>query len=126
MKKFKNLFLINLLLISSIIAQDDYSLRFDGVDDNISTASWFSGVNNDYSILVNMRINQSPDENEEYILIHRGHFQDKRIAIDANTNTIYASDRNGQGVPAVNVEYSLDNINIGQCIIESNGMRKMI
>ena len=104
MKKGKNLFIIYLFLISSIIAQDDYSLRFDGVDDYISTASWFSGVNNDYSIFVNMRINQSPDENEEYVLIHRGHFQDKRIAIDANTNTI------SSGVPAVNVEYSLDNI----------------
>ena len=33
MKKIKNLFIINLFLISSLIAQNDYSLSFDGIDD---------------------------------------------------------------------------------------------
>ena len=33
MKKIKNLFIINLFLISSLLAQNDYSLSFDGIDD---------------------------------------------------------------------------------------------
>ena len=33
MKKIKNLFIVNLFLITCVLAQDNYSLSFDGSDD---------------------------------------------------------------------------------------------
>ena len=39
MKKVKNFLIINLFLISAIIAQDNYSLSFDGVDDWVDAPS---------------------------------------------------------------------------------------
>ena len=114
--KMKNLTTIiaAIILLTSITTAQDYSLSFDGVDDYVSTGPWFSGVNNDYTILVNIRINQSPDENEEYILIHRAHWHDKSIWIDQNTNNLSASDRGGQGIESLVLNYSLDNINLNQ------------
>ena len=37
MKKIKNLFIVNLFLISCLLAQENYSLSFDGVNDFVES-----------------------------------------------------------------------------------------
>ena len=73
--------ILTLSFIFSFVLGQNYSLSFDGVDDYVSTGPWFSGVNNDYTLMVNFRFNQSPDETDEYLLLHKGHFQDKGIFV---------------------------------------------
>ena len=90
-----------------------YSLSFSGVNDHVSTEPWFNGVVNEYSIVMNLQMNEFPDEHEEYVMLHRAHFQDKRIGLDYNTNKLFASDRNGSGVPFVQVDYDLDQLEVG-------------
>ena len=110
MKKIKNLLIFNLILFSSLIAQSNYSLSFDGNNDFVDINNNLNGSYDAFTIMGWVKVEDYGDAKNDYIFDVGRNEDGKRIAIGVNSNG-FQSFING-------VESNVFNLN-SACIIKS-------